>query len=227
MGVLVPAIVDVVRLVRIGHHPAHRTRTPGATAGPGAPYTAGRPSTARLRVAPTHLHDPGSPAPRAPLLTLIAAVARNGAIGQQGGLVFNEPADQRHFRETTLGCPVIMGRKTWDSLPVRFRPLPGRRNLVLSRDPGFVAPGAEVVRGLDEALAALAGAPQVFVIGGADLYAQALPRAQRLVLTEIDADLPGDAFFPPWPRDAFRETERRHGQGQGGVAFDFVTYERR
>ncbi len=165
--------------------------------------------------------------PARPSVTLIAAVARNGAIGRNGRLLFSEPADQRHFRQTTLGCPVVMGRKTWESLPARFRPLPGRRNLVLSRDPGFAAPGAEVLRGLDEALALVHDAPQVFVMGGADLYAQALPYAERLVLTEIDADLEGDAFFPHWPRDAFRETGRRREHTADGVAFDFVTYERR
>jgi len=161
-----------------------------------------------------------------PTLTLIAAVARNGAIGRDGGLLFNEPADQRHFRATTLGHPVLMGRKTWESLPARWRPLPGRRNLVLSRNTDFEAPGAEVVRSLDQAMIALADAPQVFVIGGAELYAQLLPQARRLVLTEVDADLPGDAHFPAWPRAAFRETSRQRECGAGGVAFDFVVYER-
>ncbi|MDE2080831.1 MAG: dihydrofolate reductase [Burkholderiales bacterium] len=161
-----------------------------------------------------------------PALTLIAAVARNGAIGRNGGLLFDEPADQRHFRSSTLGHPVLMGRKTWDSLPARFRPLPGRRNVVLSRDPAFAAAGAEVARGLEPALALLAQAPQVFVIGGAELYAQALPQARRLLLTEIDADLPGDVFFPVWPRTAFREVSRQRQHGAGGVAFDFVAYER-
>ncbi len=161
-----------------------------------------------------------------PALTLIAAVARNGTIGREGGLVFDEPADRRHFRASTMGHPVLMGRRTWESLPPRFRPLPGRRNLVLSRDPAFDAPGAEVARDLDDALARLADAPCAFVIGGAELYAQALPRAQRLLLTEIDADLPGDRCFPAWPRGQFREVSRRHERAADGVAFDFVVYER-
>ena len=160
-------------------------------------------------------------------LALIAAVARNGAIGRGNDLVWREPADQAHCRETTRGCPVIMGRRTWDSLPARFRPLPGRRNLVVSRNPAFDAPGAEVVTTLDEALQRVALAERVFVIGGAALYALALPRADELVLTEVDTELPGDTFFPPWDRRAFEEVERRPAVGQDGVPFAFVTYRRR
>jgi dihydrofolate reductase len=163
-------------------------------------------------------------------IALIAAVARNGAIGRDNELLFREPADQRHFRDTTMGCPVIMGRKTWDSLPARFRPLPGRRNLVLSRDAVFKAEGAEVVSSLDEALTrvdAAADAPRVFVIGGAQLYALALPRADELVLTEIDADLPGDVFFPHWDRAQFVETSRHGAVSAAGLPYAFVTYQRR
>ena len=163
-------------------------------------------------------------------LVLIAAVARNGAIGRGNDLLFREPADQRHFRDTTLGCPVIMGRKTWNTLPTRFRPLPGRRNLVLSRDAAFKAEGAEVVGSLGEALAlvdATAEAPRVFVIGGAQLYTLALPRADELVLTEIDADLPGDVFFPPWDRAQFVETSRYGAVTAAGLPYAFVVYKRR
>ena len=164
-----------------------------------------------------------------PRLVLIAAVARNGAIGRDNGLLFREGADKRHFRDTTMGCPVIMGRKTWDSLPTRFRPLPGRRNLVLSRDASFQAAGAEVVASLEKALTlvdAAADAPRVFVIGGAQLYALALPRADELVLTEIDADLAGDVFFPPWDRSQFVETSRHGAVTSEGVSYHFVTYGR-
>ena len=160
-------------------------------------------------------------------LALIAAVARNGAIGRDNGLLFRESADQRHFRDTTLGCPVIMGRKTWDSLPARFRPLPGRRNLVLSRDAAFLAEGAEVVTSLDDALARVAGASKAFVIGGAQLYALALPRADELVLTAVDADLPGDVFFPPWDRSQFDETSRQSAFSADGLPYAFATYQRR
>ena len=160
-------------------------------------------------------------------IALIAAVARNGAIGRDNALLFHEPADQKHLRQTTMGCPVIMGRKTWDSLPARFRPLPGRRNIVLSHDAAFTAAGAEVAASLPEALALVHDAPRVFVLGGAQLYAQALPLAHMLVLTEIDADLPGDVFFPAWDRTQFTEHSRSSQRTASGVAYEFVTYLRR
>lgn len=161
-----------------------------------------------------------------PHLALIAAVARNGAIGRDNGLLWSDPADLRHFRAVTLGCPVVMGRRTWESLPERFRPLPGRRNLVVTRQPAFAAPGAETASSLDDALARLAGVPQVFVIGGGQLYAQALPRADELVLTEIDADLDGDTYFPRWDRARFVETTREAQRAADGTHFAFVRYRR-
>jgi dihydrofolate reductase len=161
-------------------------------------------------------------------IVLVAAVAANGVIGRDNGLVFRHPVDAKHFRDTTMGAPVIMGRKTWESLPPKFRPLPGRRNLVVTRQAGYAAEGAETVPGLDAALALTAGAARVFVIGGGELYEQALPRAQELVLTEVKADLPGDVHFPAWPRVAFEERSREpHPGGEGGPAFDFVVYRRR
>lgn len=165
--------------------------------------------------------------PAPPRLALIAAVARNGAIGRGNALLWSDPADMRRFRQVTLGCPVIMGRRTWESLPERFRPLPGRRNLVVTRQAAFAAPGAETAASLDEALARVAGEPLVFVIGGGQLYAQALPRADELVLTEIDADLDGDTFFPRWDRAAFTEIERSPQRGADGTPFAFVRYRRR
>ena len=158
-------------------------------------------------------------APDTPSLSLIAAVPRNGAIGKNNALLWHEPEDQKHFRRVTMGCPVIMGRKTWDSLPARFRPLPGRRNVVVTRNTAWQAEGADAVRSLDAALALLAGTPKAFVIGGAELYALALPRAAELVLTEIDAELDGDIFFPRWDRARFIETARDDRPG-----FSFVTY---
>jgi dihydrofolate reductase len=159
-------------------------------------------------------------------LALIAAVARNGAIGKEGALLFHEPLDQKHFRATTLGCPVIMGRKTWDSLPARFRPLPGRRNIVVTRNGNWAAPGAEGVGNLGAAMALVADAPLAFVMGGGELYAQALPFADRLVLTEIDADLPGDVFFAEWDRQQFAEVSREWHHTADGTRFAFVTYDR-
>ena len=172
--------------------------------------------------------------PAPPRLALIAAVARNRAIGRGNTLLWTEPADQRHFRQATMGCPVVMGRRTWESLPPRFRPLPGRRNVVVTRNAAYTAPGAETAPDLDAALAlagaATAGAApadRVFVIGGGELYALALPRADELWLTEIDADLDGDTFFPPFDRAAFDEVSRQPQQAADGTRFAFVTYRRR
>lgn len=167
-------------------------------------------------------------------IALIAAVARNGAIGLGNQLIFREAADQAHFRDTTLGHPVVMGRKTWESLSARFRPLPGRRNIVVSRNPDFKAAGAEVAGDLEQALAlALVpkpqtqSAPRLFVIGGAQLYQLALPQAQWLVLTEVDADLQGDTFFPPWERTQFDKISSQAAVSAAGVTYRFVTYRRR
>ncbi len=164
-----------------------------------------------------------------PDIALIAAVARNRAIGLGNELIFREPADQKHFRDTTMGCPVIMGRKTWDSLPARFRPLPGRLNVVLTRQRDWAAAGAGAVavHSLPEALARLQGSPRVFVIGGAELYALALPLAHTLKLTEVDADLHGDTFFPAWDRAQFEETARTPARTAAGLDYAFVTYRRR
>lgn len=163
-----------------------------------------------------------------PRLALIAAVARNGTIGHDNHLLWHLPEDARFFRAQTLGCPVIMGRKTWESLPERFRPLPGRVNIVLTRQHGWQAAGAVVAHELDDALAAAGAVQRVFVIGGADLYAAALPRADELVLTEIEADFHGDTSFPRWDRTLFREAwrERHHAAPPNGFDFSFVRYER-
>ena len=159
-------------------------------------------------------------------IVLVAAVPRNGVIGCGNDLVWRDRIDQQHLRATTMGCPVIMGRKTWDSLPARFRPLPGRRNIVVSRDAELSAEGAEVATSLDAALQLTAAAPRVCVIGGAQLYALALPLATELVLTEIDTDLDGDVVFPPWPRSDFAETSREAHVSADGVPFAFVNYRR-
>jgi dihydrofolate reductase len=165
--------------------------------------------------------------PNASRLCLIAAVARNGAIGRDNNLIWSDPADQRHVRQTTMGCPVVMGRRTWESLPERFRPLPGRRNVVVTRKPFFDAVGAETAPDLDTALGRLGDAPRVFVIGGGELYRLALPRADELVLTEIDAELEGDVFFPSVDAAMFDVVERQPQRAADGTPFAFVTYRRR
>lgn len=159
-------------------------------------------------------------------ISLIAAVARNGAIGKNNGLLWQEPQDQRHFRATTLGHPVVMGRKTWDSLPARFRPLPGRQNVVLTHSPVLQFEGAQRAARLQDALQLLASAAQVFVIGGAQLYAQALPHADEMVLTEVDADLDGDVFFPAWAPEDWTAIRREAHHAADGTPFAFVTYRR-
>lgn len=161
-------------------------------------------------------------------LILIAGVARNGVIGRDNQLLWRLPEDLAFFRRQTQGCPVIMGRKTWDSLPPRFRPLPGRRNIVLTRQAGWATEGAEAVADLDAALALVADAPKVFVIGGAQVYAAALPRADQLVLTEVERDFDGDTHFPAWDRSAFDEVsrERHHAVAPNDFDFSFVTYQR-
>jgi dihydrofolate reductase len=161
-----------------------------------------------------------------PRITLIVARARNGVIGRDGTLPWRLPEDLAHFKRTTMGHPILMGRKTWESIG---RALPGRRSVVVSRQAGYTATGAEVVPSLDAALALCADSAEVFVIGGAQLYGEALPRAQRLIVTEIDADFAGDTHFPPVDPALWRETSReRLGPDAGrDYGIDFVVYERR
>lgn len=164
-------------------------------------------------------------------LVLIAAVARNGVIGRDGVLPWHLAADMQHFRELTRECPVVMGRRTWDSLSPRYKPLPGRSNIVVSRRAGWAAEGVQSAPSLQAALRLarlrLGAAKRVFVIGGTQLYREALPLADVLELTEVQADVAGDAHFPFWDRGKFDETGRMPQQPEGGLAFDFVTYRRK
>jgi dihydrofolate reductase len=164
-----------------------------------------------------------------PEVVLIAAVARNGVIGHGNALLWHLPEDARHFRASTTGHAVIMGRKTWDSLPERFRPLPGRRNIVVTRQPAWSAAGAERAGSLADALARVQGLARVFVIGGAQLYAAALPHANELLLTEIDRDFEGDAHFPAFTEADFIAVSRRPAVAApaGGPDYAFVTWRRR
>jgi len=162
---------------------------------------------------------PGMPAP-----FLIAAVARDGGLGRGGDLLFRIPEDLKRFKALTLGHPIVMGRRTWQSIG---RPLPGRRNVVVSRDPAFAAAGAAVFPSLEAALAATADAAQVAVIGGAALYAAALPLADRLELTEIDAERPADTWFPGWDRSGWTRAEEAPATTPEGIGYRFVTWRRR
>jgi dihydrofolate reductase len=164
-----------------------------------------------------------------PTIIVIAAVAQNGAIGKDNQLLWRIPADLQRLRKLTTGWPVVMGRKTWDSLPERFRPLPGRHNIVVTRQRDWSGAGATVAHGFDEAMAAAGDAERVFVLGGADLYAAAVPQADELELTEVQADSDGDVHFPAWDRSQFIEASRERHQGEppNSFAFDFVRYIRK
>ena len=160
-------------------------------------------------------------------VSLVAAVARGGVIGDGDAIPWHLPEDLAFFRELTMGHPVVMGRRTWDSIPDRFRPLPGRRNVVVSRNAVWAAEGAERAASLEEALRLLGDTAEVFVIGGAEIFAAALPLADELVLTEVGLDVDGDVLFPPWDRDAFEEVSRDEIVAADGTRLAFVTYRRR
>ena len=161
-----------------------------------------------------------------PQIALIYARAANGVIGRDGSMPWHLPEDLAHFRQLTEGHPVIMGRKTWDSLPPRFRPLPGRRNIVLTRQTQWQAEGAERADGLPQALALCGDAAQVWVIGGAQIYAQAEALAQRVELTEIHQDFEGDAHAPTLGPN-WIEVARSNGVSKTGLGFSFVSLKRR
>ena len=158
-------------------------------------------------------------------VNLILARASNGVIGLNNQLPWHLPEDMAHFKQQTAGAPVIMGRKTWDSLPVRFRPLPGRQNMVVTRQQDWNETGALRSSSLQDALSICKQAPEAWVIGGAQIYAEALPLAQRVVVTEIAQDFAGDAYAPVLDA-AWRETARSTHTAANGLGYSFVTWER-
>ena len=160
-----------------------------------------------------------------PEIILVLARARNGTIGANGTLPWRIPADLRHFKQITKNKPMIMGRKTFDTLPGL---LPGRRHIVLTNDPDFQEDGVEVVYSFEEALRA-ANAPHVAIIGGAQIYALALPMADRIELTEVDGDFDGDTHVPAFDPEEWEEVsrERHEGQSDNGPSFSFVRLVRR
>jgi len=161
-----------------------------------------------------------------PQLTLVVAAADNGVIGRDAGLPWRLPEDLRRFKATTIGKPILMGRRTYESIG---RALPGRLNLVLTRSPQWSAPGVVVVHTLAAALAAAAGAPELMVIGGAEIYRLVLPHAQRILLTRVHAELDGDTFFPDPTALEWREAAREEhpADERHPYAMSFVTLERR
>ena len=154
-------------------------------------------------------------------LSIIAAVASNRVIGRDNDLPWHLPEDLKQFRCLTMGHHIIMGRKTFESLG---RLLPGRTTVVVSRQPDYAVEGAKVATGLHEALAACAGDEEVFVIGGAELYREALALADKLYLTEIEAEFDGDAWFPEYDRADWREQSRERRVSADGLAYSFVAY---
>ena len=157
-------------------------------------------------------------------LSLIVAIAKNRVIGHQNKMPWHLPAELQYFKRITMGHPIIMGRKTFQSIG---RPLPGRQNIVVSRNTGFTATGVEIVHSIDEAIALTAG-EDAFVIGGATLYIEALPRANKLYMTEVDAMPEGDTFFPLLNAHEWRETsrERREKDEKNIFAVDYVVLDR-
>lgn len=158
------------------------------------------------------------------MISIVVARARNGVIGRDGGLPWHLPSDMRKFRELTSGHAVIMGRRTFASLPAKYRPLPRRRNLVLSSNPHIALPGAEVFPNLASALEACDG--KGFVIGGSVAYRDALPLAERVHVTEIEHELHGDAYFPELPASEWRCVQRSERIVENELAFTFAVYER-
>ena len=158
-----------------------------------------------------------------PEIIIIAAVAKNRVIGRDNQLLWHIPEDMAHFKALTAGHTVLMGRKTWESLPPRFRPLPGRRNIVITRQPDYAATGAELAGSLEAGLALATSDACVFVIGGGEIYRQAMHVADRLELTEVDLAPEGDAWFPPvepgcWQKFAERNFDSPTASGR------FVSY---
>ncbi len=159
-----------------------------------------------------------------PRITIVAAIADNRVIGNNGELPWHLPADLACFKETTRGGTVVMGRKTFDSIA---KPLPGRRNIVVTRNPEWSAAGVEVARSLEEAIA-LCDAPECFMLGGSTIYKLALPIADRMVITHVHAEPAGDTSFPEWDEDAWRMVSQRHhpADEHNEFAMTFTVFER-
>ena len=157
-------------------------------------------------------------------LHLIYARARNGTIGKDGQMPWHLPEDLAHFKRITLGQPVIMGRKTWDSLPARFRPLPGRLNIVITRQSDWQAEDALRASSIEDAMRLCGDVPDAWIMGGAEIYRQAEPLASTAVVTEIDADFEGDAFAPVLGA-GWIEVQRESHVAANGLPFSFVTFQ--
>lgn len=166
------------------------------------------------------------PSSQSPIVRLVVAYAANRCIGKDNALPWHLPSDLAHFKESTLGHPIIMGRKTWESIG---RPLPGRPNYVISRNTNYLAPGATVCHDLTQAIQQASATAQktgvICIIGGAQIYAQAMPLADEIIATEVHAEVPGDSFFPVLEAQ-WTEIERHPQPMENGYRYDFVTYRR-
>ena len=156
---------------------------------------------------------------------MIFARAANGVIGRDNTIPWRLPEDMARLKRLTTGWPVIMGRKTWDSLPVKFRPLPGRVNIVITRQPGWKDTGATTAASLADALALCASSAEAWILGGAQIYAQAMPLADRIEVTEIAEDIEGDAYAPTLGAE-WREAAREDHVSANGMKFSFITYQK-
>ena len=159
------------------------------------------------------------------VVNMIYARAANGVIGKNDTLPWHLPEDMAHFKQVTMGWPVIMGRKTWDSLPTKFRPLPGRTNIVITRQADWQAEGAKVATSVEDAISLAGNIEQVWVIGGAQIYALAEPLADRIEVTEIAQDFEGDAFAPVLGTQWVQSARESH-ISKNGLQFSFTTYKK-
>jgi len=159
-----------------------------------------------------------------PVIQLVVAYSDNRVIGKDNNLPWKLPSDLAHFKRTTMGQPIIMGRKTWESIG---KPLPGRENLVITRSPNYQAKGAHCFPSLQAAITAFHHHSRLCVIGGAQLYKEALSLADEIIATEIHANIEGDAWFPTLPTQEWKEVQRQPQIAENGYDFDFVTYQRR
>jgi dihydrofolate reductase len=159
-----------------------------------------------------------------PEIIIIAAVAKNRVIGKDNQLLWNIPEDMAHFKALTQGHAVLMGRKTWESLPERFRPLPGRRNIVITRQADYAAPGAVVASSLEQGIAAAHGTEKLFIIGGAEIYTQAMMLADTLEITEVGLEPEGDAWFPEISGSRWRLADCQETVSRAGPAIAFKRY---
>ena len=166
--------------------------------------------------------------PTQPIMSFVVAMDRNRLIGAQGELPWRLPDEMKHFRTVTMGKPVLMGRVTYESIPARFRPLAGRTNIILTRQEAYQAQGCIVVHSIEEALKAAGDAPELMVIGGAQIFEQLLPRADRLYLTRVHGEFAGDVFFPELDMKKWQEISREeHGQDdRHAVPFTILVLDR-